>query len=110
MPYGPLLQPSMAVVENGQRGAIAGGVVVVPERAEQRLDAAPPHAAEDIGQGARFLGLRTAGVGEGPRAADRRRHGEELVGYVDQPEEERLFVLRSEERRVGKGCRYRWSA
>ena len=94
-PIVPALQPLVAVVEDGQRGAVTRRVVVVPQRAEQRLDAAPAHAAEDVRQLARFLRLRPPGVGQGLRAGDRGRHREQLVGHVHQAEQERLLVLQA---------------
>src|SRR6185436_21161408 len=87
------LQPGVLALEHLDRDLVLADVVVRPQVAEQPGDLAPRVAAEQIGQLRGVLGVGAALLAQGLRAGDRSGHGEQLVGDVDQAEQERLLVL-----------------
>ena len=89
----PLLDERVAALEHALGERVVLDVVVAPERAEQRPDAAPRLAAEQVGE-LGGLGGALGVLRRGSCRVDHRRgHREQLRADVDDPAEHRLALL-----------------
>src|SRR6201989_3499105 len=88
-----LLKPRVAPVEELLRARVACVVVVVPQRREQRVDAAASLAREQVGEVVRRLAAVRMLARDRVRVNDRRRDREQLGADVDETPEDRLLLL-----------------